>query len=207
MINKLAQNAADILIKNEIISVDSKDVYVYVLDLIISGLISTLAVVLAGSIIGEFFYAMIFNIIMVVVRIYTGGYHASTHVKCTISYIIIFIISIILLRSEFMSINQIVDITASLLALLIIIIYAPLENKNKILSESQRIKYKIISITEYVILLGISEISELMNKYWSEILCRKLSDLGIYIRILLTIISVLLIIGKIKNCTMKSKKL
>ena len=68
-------------------------------------------------------------------------------------------------------------------------------------------KYKIISITEYVILLGISEISELMNKYWSEILCRKLSDLGIYIRILLTIISVLLIIGKIKNCTMKSKKL
>ena len=139
MINKLAQNAADILIKNEIISGNSKDVYVYGLDLIISGLISTLAVVLAGSIIGEFFYAMIFNIIMVVVRIYTGGYHASTHVKCTISYIIIFIISIILLRSEFMSINQIVDITASLLALLIIIIYAPLENKNKILSESQRI--------------------------------------------------------------------
>ena len=199
MINKLIQNIVEVLIESDVISEDRKDIYVYGLDLIVSGMISVIAVFFMGIMIGEFFYTVIYNIIMVAVRIYTGGYHASTRFKCLISYMFVFIISMILLKMGFIRSNGIVGIIGILLAIIIVIIYAPLENKNKILSENQKRNYKIISLAEYGILIGITVIMKFINEIFKDNMSVNLLEYGNYIRILLVIISALLILEKIKE--------
>lgn len=205
MINEITENIVKCLMKNDIISEDGKDIYTYGLDLIISGLIGILTVLLAGIIIGEIFYAIIYNLIMVIVRIYTGGYHASTHAKCLISYVLTFFTSIVILKEEFIKLNRPVEIVISILDLLTIAIYAPLENKNKVLSKVQKRKYKIICIVEYMIILVISEVGKLIYKYETDNSHSELLEFGIYIKILLMIITILLVVGKFKNYIMQRK--
>ena len=205
MINEITENIVKCLMKNDIISEDGKYIYTYGLDLIISGLIGILTVLLAGIIIGEIFYAIIYNLIMVIVRIYTGGYHASTHAKCLISYVLTFFTSIVILKEEFIKLNRPLEIVISILVLLTIAIYAPLENKNKVLSKVQKRKYKIICIVEYMIILVISEVGKLIYKYETDNSHSELLELGIYIKILLMIITILLVVGKFKNYIMQRK--
>ena len=109
----------------------------------------------------------------------------------------VFIISMILLKMGFIRSNGIVGIIGILLA--IIIIYAPLENKNKILSENQKRNYKIISLAEYGILIGITVIMKFINEIFKDNMSGNLLEYGNYIRILLIIISALLILEKIKE--------
>ena len=84
MLNKMAKKLSNRLLKNEVITEDVIDVYVYGFELIISSLVNTLVIILAGSLLGEIVQTMSFLFVFILLRSFTGGYHANTYTKCSI---------------------------------------------------------------------------------------------------------------------------
>ncbi len=187
MINKIADIITDFFIFKNIIKGSEKDIYVYGLDLIISGLVSAISIIIIGCITGTLSEAVIYLIIMISIRMYTGGYHANTHLQCTLTFILCYIISLLVLVIET---NNYIIWTIRILAyigVLIINKYAPLDNANKRLDYIQKRKYRKIGLTLYLVFILIAIVIDMLD------FIRK--DISLYIYYVLIIIIALLIIG------------
>ena len=127
---------------------------------------------------------MLFLMIMIPTRAFVGGYHAKTHLRCNISFICTYLFSLLLLKIIGVQYKMIVQIFV-IAGFIIISAGAPLENRNKKLSDIQKSLYNKISQAIYILLMVIGIIVNYKDQ-----------ELSLYINIILIIIVALLIIGK-----------
>lgn len=85
-----------------------------------------------------------------ILRIWVGGLHFNSYSKC--SYISLVSFLILGLLSKYIYLNQIISIVIFSFALIIIVIYAPVEHKNRLLKNSNKIKYKLIALFILIVL-------------------------------------------------------
>lgn len=102
-------------------------------------LLSAFAAIALGGIMGIFVQGIIFWLSFCSLRRYAGGYHADTQNRC-------FVISFAVLCLAYLWIKEmghigIPEFLVQSMMLLVILIFAPVENRNRILDENEKQKY------------------------------------------------------------------
>jgi len=145
MIHYLSKNMADFFCKNKIIRREEMEVFIYGFELMISTVFSIAGVFLIGAFMGAIPESIVFLTIMIMVRLYSGGYHANTYLKCNLIFFAAFF-SITIIYMQFITVLFLYfTLPLGLLSVFIIMLFSPIENKNKPIKEANKRKYKIIS--------------------------------------------------------------
>jgi len=123
--------------RKKIISEEQREIYIYGFELVICSIISLVIVILIASITGMYYECAIYYVVFSITRLFSGGFHADTYLRCKISYIGCLLITLGLFKM--MNILQpLYWLMLFIFSSLIIVHFAPVENENKPLSETEK---------------------------------------------------------------------
>lgn len=127
----------------------SADVYEYGIELILGDLINYILIFVTGTVLKQDAYIPLLYLIgFVSVRIFSGGFHAATHVGCSIFMIVFYLIFTLMYNVTLhMGISWVVLFIV--LSYLPIILFAPVRNKNRYVSEKKTRINRIRAICLY----------------------------------------------------------
>ncbi len=154
MIEQLAQKIYVYMSRHTKVDTELADVYKYGIEITISStlnilLVMAISVILKSPLSGISHLACLFTL-----RSFCGGYHANTYLKCNSLMVIFFVISYI--GGRLLVYFNLTDfqLTAAVLMLAFLPIYAfaPVKNKHKPLTERKVKKCRILSIIIYIVL-------------------------------------------------------
>lgn len=160
MISFLSRSVVRSLIKNNAIEMKKAEVYQYGFEILFSSITTFLIAVLSGILLHCFTAAMLFFIIFAMFRQICGGYHAKHYWRCNLLFL--GVINAVLVVYRFFPTDRFTTMhyIFLLVSLLIICIYAPVENENKPLSAEQVLLFRKIS---RIIVISLTMISCLIN--------------------------------------------
>ncbi|WP_075727415.1 accessory gene regulator ArgB-like protein [Tissierella creatinophila] len=175
------------LVINGIIEDEEREIYSYGLHqglLIIINIMTTLFI---GFLFKEVWEIIVFMIAYIPLRTYGGGYHAKTELRCYFLSVSLIIASLLLIK--FIPITKISLLTLSSISGVVVYIFAPVEDKNKILNEMENKIYK----RKTRIILSV----EILVALLLYILGFEIFSLIISVAIFM--VSLMIIAGRIKN--------
>ena len=187
MIQKICLKLCDHFIETGIIAPENKELYCYGMHQGTVILFNLLTALLIGVMLDSVPEVILYFAAYIPLRIYAGGYHAQTPRRCYFFSVIL--ITAILLAIRFFSTSQRICCFGMVTAFILIIILAPIEDKNKPFTEKEQIFFKKQTIrllfTETAIFT-----TALYLKYTSMTTC---------IFMAFATVTVMLILGRIKN--------
>ena len=155
----LSNKITDFLCKNEVISKEQKEVYIYGFTVLFLNILDILIILALGILIERYLDTIVFLMVFGITRQYTGGYHAKTVSKCLVVYVLIYLVIMFLSSSNVILVNgAMFQILLCIVYIIAVIIYAPIQNDNKVISNVERKKYKIISVVSAICISTISVI-------------------------------------------------
>lgn len=155
----LSNKITDFLYKKEVISQEQKEVYIYGFTVLFLNILDILIILALGILIERYLDTIVFLMVFGITRQYTGGYHAKTVSKCLVVYMLIYLSIMFLSSSNVILVNgAIFQILLCIVYIIAVIIYAPIQNDNKVISNVERKKYKIISVVSAICISTISVI-------------------------------------------------
>ena len=155
----LSNKITDFLYKKEVIFQEQKEVYIYGFTVLFLNILDILIILALGILIERYLDTIVFLMVFGITRQYTGGYHAKTVSKCLVVYMLIYLAIMFLSSSNVILVNgAIFQILLCIVYIIAVIIYAPIQNDNKVISNVGRKKYKIISIVSAICISTISVI-------------------------------------------------
>lgn len=165
MLRNISRELSTLLAAKKIISIENVDAYAYGLELFLFKSVFYLLVFILSLLSGTLLISALFVIIYLGLRQYSGGYHCKTSGMCMSVSLLIYLIlvGIYLFRVEEVAI---VLELFSTISCVVISIFAPVENKNKMLDKTEKKKYHLVSILLSLLVLVISTIAFLANWYW-----------------------------------------
>lgn len=119
-----------------IINKDEREVYIYGTELTLSSIVGILALIFVSICTGNYFQWLPFLMGFVPLRLLGGGYHAKNHRSCIITFTSVFLVCTVL--TETIKKEKPILVMLSFLVFFIIILFSPVEPKNKTLSISTR---------------------------------------------------------------------
>ena len=131
-----------------------KYVYYYGLQIIIGGINKFLLLITLGILLHILPQLLLTTISFASLRIWTGGLHLDSYTKCT--YISLLSFTLIALLAKYIILNQFITMLIFLSIYLLILIYAPIEHKNKPIKENKKLRFKIIALFVLTILVIIN---------------------------------------------------
>lgn len=188
MFRHLAEDIAFLLIKNKILDIENRDVYVYGIEIVL--LNSILLLSLFGiSIIAKCLIFLIgYLLFFVPIRIFAGGYHTKHSETCFVMSMGVYTVSMPIFKYIPNLYENIYAIILFILAIVILLIWSPLRNPNHPLTNYQYKRNK--KIVYGIILMYIVSF---------VIFLEKKSTIASSEIIFTVIVSVFLVIGKLKN--------
>ena len=148
----LSECVTDFLLRQEIIKNEEKDIYVYGTELIISSIINLFICLIISILFKDFINGLIFFISFSSLRRFTGGFHSKSFLRCNIIFAIIVVTTLLLnTYSGYIIDSVIVNVILIIFSLLSIVLFSPVYNDNKKLSEYERKLYLIKSVVVYLI--------------------------------------------------------
>ena len=163
---------------------EMKDAYQYGIEIMVSTVFNIVLVLVCSLVLGDVLAGLIYLFVFIFLRSFTGGYHATTYLRCNITMMVTFIITFVLYRLiSYFEFPLFVCEAIALVNLIPIIIFSPVPNKNKPLTDEHRKRsYKLsILIASVLSLIGL-------------ILYTLEFSIGAMIIITVTMVSVLIII-------------
>lgn len=144
MFHNLAVDIAFLLIKNKIVDIKQRDVYVYGLEVILLNgsllIVFLIASLLCGAMINFWAYLIFF----LPIRIFSGGYHAKSSESCFVLSTIMYGLSIAITLFFPLLYQNWKWIIAGVISILVILVLSPMVNENNPLTESQQKRNRII---------------------------------------------------------------
>lgn len=156
MENKLSKRFSEYLLRENLITPEMFDVYVYGMELLLSFIISTVIILSIGILLHKPMQTIVFLGMFILLRRYTGGYHAKTYLRCKVITISTYLVVIAL--SELFTPTAIWHILFGIIGFLTILTLGPIENPNKPLTVGEKKKYKIIGLCLFITTLIIGRI-------------------------------------------------
>lgn len=194
MFRNLAEDITFLLIKNKIVDIEKREIYIYGLEIILlnGGLLLTFLII--SLLCGEMVNFLAYLIFFLPIRIFSGGYHADTSERCFILSTITFGSSIAVLK--FIPLLYISNMgkIIGVISVIVILVLAPLINENNPLNQTQRRRNRIILCTLLFIDLVLYILS--CNYAWT-IASNEL--------VFIAMDAVLLLSGKLKQCISNMK--
>jgi accessory gene regulator B len=134
MIEKMATGVTSYYIRKNIIDEQTKELYFYGFQLLISTIFNVILILIAAFCLGIVSESFFFIVSFVVTRSIGGGYHADTHKGCIILFCLVFVTFSLLNIHLFYRFANIYMIAVSIAAFLVIWEIAPVEAPNRRLS-------------------------------------------------------------------------
>lgn len=192
MFYKTSVYIADILEQQNKFTSEDKEVYRYGIQQGLNLALNILTTIIIGVLCGMAYPSILFLVCYMPLRSFCGGYHAKTHLRCYIYSVIM--ITGILLVTKYFTFDYLVYEFFILASLVTILLLAPVEDKNKVLdSDEKRVFRKKAWIIAFLEVLIYHIFLILQFSYCYKILSTALLSL-----------SILMIIGSIKNYIQKS---
>ncbi|MCM0647730.1 accessory gene regulator B family protein [Clostridium swellfunianum] len=160
VLTNIAEDITIVLLRNKIIDMDDRDIYIYGLQVILSTLIVTGSLLTLGIIFHEIPLTLGFMLTFISLRTYTGGYHANKFNSCFTISMTIYLGQLLLSYIVPNDLKITVGISCVIISSLIIYKLSPIEHKNNPLSQNEKTKYRkisriIIAIIFFFTLLGL----------------------------------------------------
>lgn len=195
MASWIANRMTQMLITSSLIEEGDRELYNYGFFMLISRIFFFLVTAIAGLLMNIPFESILFYVVFMVLRAYAGGVHAKTEIACSVLTTFVLIASVI-------GIKQLESLGNSLIPLLMlgtgslcILLFSPLDTKEKPLDEQEKGKYRAICVAIVLLCIMAAVIAQLLSIH------------GIFCTIVCSIFleSILLAVGKMNY--MKTKKL
>lgn len=154
MIKSISDKLLSYMRNNTDIPDDMADVYRYGIEITISSILNIFLIVLVSLLMGHLMYGIVFLLFFIPLRSYCGGYHATTYFRCNTVFLLTYIavyLSSLYLTEYFNDSIQLAEVLL-LLAFLPILIFSPVKNVHKTLSEKTAKKCRILSFIIYIVL-------------------------------------------------------
>lgn len=144
MFHNLAVDIAFLLIKNKIVDIQHREVYVYGLEVILlnGGLLVTFLII--SLLCGEMMNFLAYLIFFLPMRLFSGGYHAETSERCFVLSTIMFGVSIATTKFFPLLYLNWKWIAAGVASIIIILALSPMINENNPLTKVQQKRNRII---------------------------------------------------------------
>ena len=188
MIYKIAKIIACSLIKHNYLADNDRELFEYGFFLVLSQLMYFSTCLILGLIFGCILECIIFYIAFNLLRKYSGGFHASTELRCFVfSSLSIFFSVVCISKLQSIDLN-IILVTLLAISSLVIVVFSPLDTKEKPLTHEERIKYRKYSLIIFSVALIICMVGFVKAKV-----------LGLPIFVAIVLESIFLIFGKVKQ--------
>lgn len=186
--NQIIYKILHFLTEQNVISNDEEvqNFYKYGIEISLSSLLNIILVLAVGGVIHHVIESIVFLCVFILIRSFTGGYHANTYFRCNLLMCITFILTVSLNLITSNIITPSIMISLVFFNLIIAIIFCPVENKNKPIEQSRKIKLKIIGV-----------IVTLISNFIGIILIR--SYIGTMIIFTCVLISILILVAIVKE--------
>ena len=162
MINKVSEDIAKALARNSIISTENVPFYAYGIELMVLKFIMYGTLLILGAITHTLIITIVFTFSYVSLREFTGGYHCTTPIRCLAVSSLIWFAMFLGYQVGYALISR-VYICISLVALIIIFMFAPIASPAKPMSEKQISRSRLLSRTISIFLLIMSVILALLH--------------------------------------------
>lgn len=170
MFKRLSYKFANLLVKNEVIEKEDFEIYRYGFETLIYFIVNISVALCIGIIFDRFIHTIIFLSCYCTLRQFTGGYHARNYTECTLTFIGMYLMTIFVANNIYIDKNKYLLILFMIFSIYIIYRFAPLEHRNKPLSENDKKHYKIVSI-KISMIIGVTFIlSILFNAFKNYII-------------------------------------
>lgn len=163
MFKNCADKLSLMLALNKIISYDNIEAYSYGIELFLFKGTFFLIALIISLLTNTFIISVIFIISYTLIREYSGGYHCKTAGMCLLTSIFIYLLLLMLYKLSLTQIENTLFVL-SLLSIIPIIIFSPVENINKPLTESEKKKFKVVAI-----IIGLALITASLLTYFLKI--------------------------------------
>lgn len=183
----ISEKLTDKLIKMQLVDDEEKDLYVYGFQQGFLLLFNMITVVIIGFIFNMIWQSVVFMVAYSLLRAYAGGFHTSTQLRCYL-FSVAMIISVLWLIKRIPLIGFICFII-TMIASVIIFLLAPIEDQNKPLCQVEQAVFKKRTNIILKILIAFIGVFWLIG----------LKQISICISVALGVLSLMLILGKIKN--------
>lgn len=189
MFHNLAVDIAFLLIKNKIVDIQHRDVYVYGLEVILLNCSLLIMFLIASMLCGAMLNFWAYLIFFLPIRIFSGGYHAKSSESCFVLSTLMYGLSIAITAFFPLMYQNWKWIVAGIISVVVILIFSPMINENNPLTKAQQKRNRII----VCILLAVDLVVFILccNFNW-----RIASNELVFI----VMDAVLLLAGKLKQC-------
>lgn len=143
------------LSENQKISKDDEELYEYAAKIMFHGIINIVITILIGIFFGMLKECVCLFITFFVLRKFTGGLHVSKYIHCLISSIILIILSLFIIQYLEKNSYHMLFLGILSISTVLIWIFAPIDNKRKMLSIKEKKVYKYFSVILSLIFLLI----------------------------------------------------
>lgn len=188
MFRYLAENIAFVLIKNKILDIEDRDIYVYGLEAILLNAILLISTFLVSLLFGGMIHYVGFCVFFIPLRVFVGGYHAKKSESCFILSVGMYVISLMVANSLPDIYQNEVVMAMTIMSFLILLIWAPVINPKHPMADYQikrnkKIEYVIIGL-DFAFLVIFSKMNLVIASS---------------IEIFILLVTVIFLIGKIEG--------
>ena len=188
---KVINNFTEFLIKNNIIEEKRREIYAYGLNQLIVYLYNFLTVIIVGWIFGMVWQSIAFTVFYMMIRPYAGGYHARTPKMCYVFSLMMIIAVLFLIK--IIPLNGLLYLLIYAVSSIVIFKLSPVEDENKPLDNIERVVFRKRAIKSHIIL------SLCYLIFWFV----GLKELSLCVVLALFTLSIMLVLGEIKNRRLK----
>lgn len=163
MLNLISRGLVHFFIKQNAITKEDEEVYLYGTELIVSMASSVITTLIITLLFSQWYYFFIFFIFFLPLRRNAGGYHAESYGSCYLTTVLVYSLYILLIK--YASYAPVYTVFLSIVFWIFTVFkYAPLIHKNNVITQTQINTRKFVSrllITVYsliVLLLLLFEV-------------------------------------------------
>ena len=99
MIVRSAACITDLLLREEIIDIEDRDIYLYGLELIVSTISTLIITVIMGGLLHSLLPAICYFFALATLRTQAGGYHATSYWNCDALYTVLLFITLLTVKT------------------------------------------------------------------------------------------------------------
>ncbi len=144
MIHNLADDITFLLIKNKVLDIEQRDIYIYGLEVILLNIIIIPVFIFISLLFDSMINFWAYVIFFLPLRIFSGGYHADTSERCFCLSVLMYILSIVITNNFPMLYRNLYWEVSGVISLIVILIMSPFINENNPLNSKQKRRNSII---------------------------------------------------------------
>ena len=159
MLKSIAEEVTVVMAANDIIKTEEMEAYTYGLELLIPKVILYVVILVVSLITDTFLMSVAFVILLMSLRRYSGGFHCKTAEICVIVSFLMYLLAIF--GYEFVSfIPNMVYGVSTVLSSVIVLIFSPVEDKNRPLDETEKKLYrqKAMIALSFILILEVASL-------------------------------------------------